>query len=380
MDVFQVLTLCSLLGVMFVGVLGYGIYRNWQRDQLELIRAPSVDRDDSNSDDSTGRIYPNIRVSSKPRTEKPELQTGISTDARSEPRIGGLTNSDNEKGSSVDAASVATEVDTCSNSSKRVSESNDAMDQNEKSVPGRDDLSRPQATPNEIHKIENSHGKASSTEVEEVGLNLFRKDTISAEASKEKQNPKRKFLRVKASSRIERKPPQPTKRRKSKSAESLNGAKRNSARNGDARGQRSNEDFVMFFVMGEHDGSFRMNDVGHFLQARDLILDEMGLFCRKDRDSDEVLFKVGDVFYPGSFRVEELEHYRTGGISLAMKIPNVNNAQVVFEQMLSLANECAERFMGTVKDENFNSMSNQTLAHYRSRVSDFRRKQLTMFA
>ncbi|MCY3885842.1 MAG: hypothetical protein OXG24_13125 [Gammaproteobacteria bacterium] len=380
MDVFQVLTLCSLLGVMFVGVLAYGIYRNWQRDQLELIRAPSVDPDVSNSSDTTGRIYPNIHVSSKPKTKKPQLQPGIFADTRSEPRVADKTSEDAKQASRIDSASNAARVESPSSSMLGDADLFSATDPTGEPSNCNDVLIQPKAASSDTRETENSIECSSSKHEEEVGLSLFEKSTTLAEDNEDRQSSKPKFLRVKNNSRLERKPPQPSKRRKSKSVESLKGETRSSTRNGDSRSQRNSEDFVMFFVMGEHDGSFRMNDVGHFLQARDLVLDEMGLFCRRDQESGEVLFKVGDVFYPGSFQVEELEHYRTTGISLAMKIPNVNNAQVVFEQMLSLANECAERFMGTVKDENFNSMSNQTLAHYRSRVSDFRRKQLTMFA
>lgn len=377
MDVFQVLTLCSLLGVMLVSVLGYGTYRNWRRNQLELVHAPSVDLDVADVNDTTERIYPNIRVSSKPKTKNPELQTGIFAGIRPETRAVGETKSVPKRASSSGVARGAVSVEASPSSVNEETDLFSATEQVENSLSHSSKTNQPEGASNALQEAKTNTCVDTSTQVEDDGLSVFSKRTPRAESSRERQNSKSKFLRPKNASRLERKPPQPSKRRKPKSVQSSISATKPSSRNGDAR---DSEDFVMFFVMGEHDNSFRMNDVGHFLQARDLILDEMGLFCRNDRDTGEVLFKVGDVFHPGSFRVEDLEDYRTGGISLAMKIPNVNNAQVVFEQMLTLANECAERFLGTVKDENYNNMSNQTLAHYRSRVSDFRRKQLTMYA
>lgn len=375
MDVFQVLTLCSLLGVMFVGVLGYGMYRNWQRNQLELVRAPSVDPDISSINDSTQRIYPNIRVSSKPSLKTVKTPVGIvdgplpPSDKPKEIKSGPKRI---ESGSSILAARTSKP-----NSKPQPPdlESTDA-----KSSPQQENgVSQTKDKPESVVDSSDSSQVSESTQALDDGLDAFRYTAGRSDEKNGKQTSKPTFLRGKGGSRLERKPPQASKRRKSKSEAISNSGTRESSRSRDSR-DSTGEDFVMFFVVGDHDNSFRMNEVGQFLLARGLVLDELGLFCRKDRDSGEVVFKVGDVFFPGTFDAEELEQYRTGGISLAMKIPNANSAQVVFEQMLTLANECAERFQGTVKDENYNSMSNQTLAHYRSRVSDFRRKQLTMFA
>lgn len=378
MDVFQVLTLCSLLGVMFVGVLAYGMYRNWQRDQLELIRAPSVDPDISNVNDSTQRIYPNIRISSEPKPKKVRTPVRIADESQSSSEDPKEAESDPQR---VASASVETSKKSSPSSQSPKSDSDviDAMSKVAKALPERDGLSQSKVEPKPVCETPDRSRTSDSSKVEDDVLSAFRRSGDSSEEKNEEAKSKPLFRRVKNSSRLERKPPQASKRRKSKAEASSKGAARDSSGSPDSRGNIG-EDFVMFFVLGEHDNSFRMNEVGHFLLDRGLVFDEMGLFCRKDRDSGEVLFKVSDVFFPGTFDPEDLEQYRTGGISLAMKIPNVNNAQVVFEQMLSLANECAERFQGTVKDENCNSMSNQTLAHYRSRVSDFRRMQLTMYA
>ncbi len=371
MDVFQVLTLCSLLGVMFVGVLGYGMYRNWQRDQLELIRAPSVDPDISNINDSTQRIYPNIRVSSKPKLKTVKTPVAIVDGTQRPLDKPKEIKSDPKR---IESRSSARSAGTTKPSTEPRQPDIDST--KTKSSPHREsDVVQSEVNSEHVAESSDSPQVSDSMQVTDDGLDAFRHRADGTEEKNGKQNSKPGFLRVKTSSRLERKPPQASKRRKSKTEASSN----NKARDASSS-SNTGEDFVMFLVMGDHDNSFRMHEVGQFLMTRGLALDELGLFCRKDRDSGEVLFKVGDVFFPGTFEADELEQYRTGGISLAMKIPNVNNAQVVFEQMLSLANECAERFQGTVKDENYNSMSNQTLAHYRSRVSDFRRKQLTMYA
>lgn len=374
MDVFQVLTLCSLLAVMFVGVLGYGMFRNWQRGQLELVRTPSVGTEFSIGRDSPQRIYPNVDLTrnSKSKKEGPNLRP-----------------------STVKGPEVHVEPKTSADP-KRILDDNNSADARAKgprnTSKGKVDstavTNRPaprkaliQSDSTRVKPEESQKAKTSSetTQTEDDGLEAFRRSSTHSQEAEGEKRPKAKFLRAKKSSQLEQKPPQSLKRRKPKSESRSGVATRKTTRNPKSQGTQSGDDFVMFSVLGEHDGSFRMKEVGVFLQSRGLVLDDLGLFCCNDRESGEVLFKVSDVFFPGSFDVKNLDHYRTRGISLAMKLDSESNAQVVFEQMLTLAKDCAEQFLGTVKDENYNNMSNQTLAHYRHRVSDYRRKQLTAY-
>ncbi len=371
MDVFQVLTLCFLLSVMFLGVLSYGLYRNWQRNQLELVRVPAGRDEFSDLTETPERIYPRVNVSessissnvSREPVVTPRVSVRHDTFAESLEGDEATAQSDNsaiavQEDGIVDEASPPTIEDDATDSPLDLASTRPQFVQSETTVEpiGNSD------------RFEESNG-------DDDGLDGFRHPRGEPSTKEVKKRSSRKALSTRKATRTERKPPLRSKRKKEK----REGAAVSSSHS-DLAGRNTGDEYIVLFVLGEHDTSFRMNELCRFLLSRDLIIDDMGLFCKKDQSSGEVLFKVADVFYPGTFDVDSFETYRTAGISLVMRTPNVSNARDVFEHMLVLANDCAETFSGAVKDENYNAMSNQTLAHYRQRVSEFRRRQLTMFA
>ena len=371
MDVFQVLTLCLLLSVMFLGVLSYGLYRNWQRNQLDMVRVPPVGDDLDDATDFQRRIYPSVvsfGTSKSPSTSETS-RVAVTTSGNKRPHAENEVLSDSNP---VRQTLAQNEVDKTADELPKQDEAKDSSAT--RALKPKDESST-RKTGLDLKPIANSVETNSSSQ-EDDGLNQFRRSGL-AETSESKKSVARKSTRsVKNETKLDRKPPQRSKRWKTKRGGSSN----DSMHRSESSTRNMGDEFVILFVVGEHDTSFRMSDVSRFLLSRELVLDELGLFCRKNRETGEVLFKVADVFYPGSFNTEDFETYRTAGVSLVMKLPNVSNALVVFEQMMALANDCAERFAGTVRDENYNKMSNQTIAHYRHRVSDFRRKQLTMYA
>lgn len=368
MDVFQVLTLCFLLSVMFLGVLSYGLYRNWQRNQLELVRVPAGRDEFSDLTETPERIYPRVNVS------EPSTSLDVDREPVVSPSVSVRRNTfvelreNNRATGSIEDSPTASPEEPVEDKASAPSDGDHTTD----SLLG--PLSkRPQLVQDKI-AVEANDSSESSEESNAVddGLDRFRypRGVPTTKEIKKRTSRKQSFSSKKAT-RIERKPPLRSKRKKEKQEGSSHS---------DSAGRHARDEFIVLFVLGEHDTSFRMSEISRFLLSKDLVVDDMGLFCKKDQTTGEVLFKVADVFYPGTFDVDSFETYRTAGISLVMRTPNVSNARDVFEHMLVLANDCAETFSGAVKDENYNAMSNQTLAHYRQRVSEFRRRQLTMFA
>lgn len=373
MDVFQVLTLCFLLSVMFLGVLSYGLYRNWQRNQLELIRVPSGPDDFSDLTETPERIYPRVDVS-EPKSSLTPLKgpsVTLRTSIRKEPTVdAGDHGHPNVGGHDSLNVGFGDQIET-----KKPTH----QDRDQTTQPGLDKSKQRSSLVQEKLDVHSSDDTSTSeqTTTQDDGLDHFRepKEETSTKVTTAKAS-RKSSLSTRKGSRLERKPPLRSKRKK----ENRESASGKSTPYSDLAGRNSSNEFIMLSVVGEHDTSFRMSEVSRFLLSRGMVVDDLGLFCMRDRETGEVLFKVADVFHPGNFDVNTFDSYRTAGISLVMRPPNVGNARDVFEQMLSLANECAETFSGAVKDENYNAMSNQTLAHYRQRVSEFRRKQLTMYA
>lgn len=153
-----------------------------------------------------------------------------------------------------------------------------------------------------------------------------------------------------------------------------------------ARKERSNtnteksrlDEYVVLRVSGKHANAFPLRELARFMLNRSLNFDNIGLFSMHDEDTSELMFKVADVYSPGQFDRAQLESYCTEGLTFIMCLAPLTNPQQSFEQMLSLASECARCFDAVVQDEHSNKLSNQTITHYRYRVADFRRKQMSM--
>ena len=123
---------------------------------------------------------------------------------------------------------------------------------------------------------------------------------------------------------------------------------------------------------------FHLRELARFMLNRSLKFDNIGLFSLCDEETNELMFKVADVYSPGQFDRAQIETYCTEGLTFIMCLAPLSNPQQSFEQMLSLASECARCFDAVVQDEHSNKLSNQTITHYRYRVADFRRKQMSM--
>ena len=158
-----------------------------------------------------------------------------------------------------------------------------------------------------------------------------------------------------------------------------NGASKARQRDANSSSEQSRmEEYVVLGVSGKHKNAFPLRELARFMLNRSLKFDNTGLFSMHDEDTNELMFKVADVYSPGQFDRAQIESYCTEGLTFIMCLAPLSNPQQSFEQMLSLASECARCFDAVVQDEHSNKLSNQTITHYRYRVADFRRKQMSM--
>ncbi|MCY3627906.1 MAG: hypothetical protein OXG88_09720 [Gammaproteobacteria bacterium] len=142
--------------------------------------------------------------------------------------------------------------------------------------------------------------------------------------------------------------------------------------------EAESDEFVILTVMGDHETAFNVSELAKYLLARGLTYDKLKLFCKTDTQTGRGLFKVADAFAPGHFNVDPEAVHQTKGVTFVMWLSKVINPQSTFELMFGLASDCAARFNAIVQDESGNKLSKQTISHYRSRIADFRRKQMTM--
>ena len=135
---------------------------------------------------------------------------------------------------------------------------------------------------------------------------------------------------------------------------------------------------VVINVMAKQGFDFVGDDLMQVLISNGLRFGEMNIFHKRlGNDSKSVLvFSVANILNPGTFDLNNMDSFRTLGISLFLALPTAINNGDAFEQMLNVAQQVSSSLDGELKDDHRNVMTAQTIEHYRQRISDFELRQL----
>ncbi|WP_018690858.1 cell division protein ZipA [Algicola sagamiensis] len=105
---------------------------------------------------------------------------------------------------------------------------------------------------------------------------------------------------------------------------------------------------------------------------------EMEIFHRHEDSAGNgpVLFSLANAFNPGVFDVDNMEQFKTRGLSLFMTLPCAGDALKNFNLMHNAAKKLAEEFGGTIMDSHHNQLTMQTVRYYVEKIREFERQQL----
>lgn len=120
-------------------------------------------------------------------------------------------------------------------------------------------------------------------------------------------------------------------------------------------------------------------------QLLDTILDQglrfgaMKIFHRYagEDGSGKVLFSMANAVNPGTFDLDAMEEFVTPGVTFLMILQDSEDPQYTFDLMLAAAETVCDGCDGEIKDENRSVLTKQTIEHYRQRIADFSRRQLS---
>lgn len=106
---------------------------------------------------------------------------------------------------------------------------------------------------------------------------------------------------------------------------------------------------------------------------------DMSIFHRyANKDgTGQILFSMANGVEPGTFDIGKLESTDTPAVSIFMGLPGPREPLKSFMLMEETVRQLALDLGGELKDEHFSVLTQQTLEHYRQRIRDFERKQLT---
>lgn len=127
---------------------------------------------------------------------------------------------------------------------------------------------------------------------------------------------------------------------------------------------------------------------GEVLDGRDLLdallaaglrYGSMKIFHRHTSEdgSGPVLFSVANSVNPGTFDLSRMDEFSTPGVSLFYAMEDVDDPMMAFDSLLTAAKKMATELGGVLKDESRSVLTRQTEEHYRQRITDYCRSQLS---
>ena len=136
---------------------------------------------------------------------------------------------------------------------------------------------------------------------------------------------------------------------------------------------------VVMHLMAGEDKVFAGQTLLDALLAEGLRYGSMKIFHRHvgDDGSGPVLYSVANSVNPGTFDLNDMEQFTTPGVSFFFAMEDVDDPAAAFELLLGAARQMATDLGGTLKDESRSVLTRQTEEHYRQRIADYSRTQLS---
>lgn len=106
---------------------------------------------------------------------------------------------------------------------------------------------------------------------------------------------------------------------------------------------------------------------------------EMDIFHRHESmaGNGEVFFSMANGVKPGTFDLDDIDHFTTRAVSFFLSLPGPRHPKQAFDIMVAAARKLAQELDGELKDDQRSVMTAQTIEHYRQRIVEFERRQLT---
>ncbi|MGK0442020.1 MAG: cell division protein ZipA [Pseudohongiellaceae bacterium] len=140
----------------------------------------------------------------------------------------------------------------------------------------------------------------------------------------------------------------------------------------------NNQEVIIINVMAKNK-PFSGDDLLHILLACDCRFGDMNIFHRYENASGKgpVQFSVVNSVEPGTFDLDNISGLSTPGICFFVKVPGPQNPIQAFDYMVETAQCLVKNLNGELRDETHSAMTSQTLEHFRNRIREIERKQLT---
>lgn len=145
-------------------------------------------------------------------------------------------------------------------------------------------------------------------------------------------------------------------------------------------GLTASQDVLVISILSRTKDRFLGSDLLEVFVRNGLKFGEMNIFHRVDPVTKALQFSIADALEPGTFDLSEMDALSTPGVTIFMQMPGPDDPAMAFNDMLGVARDIAQSLGGDLKDENLSVMTGQTIEHFRQRIAEFSRKQMSLRA
>lgn len=140
------------------------------------------------------------------------------------------------------------------------------------------------------------------------------------------------------------------------------------------------QELLVLNVVADDDKPYRGSDLLQILLGCDLRYGRMKIFHRHEQPNGEGAeqFSVANLVEPGNFELDGIENFSTPGVVFFLELPGPENPIKAFEVMQETANCLVNNLGGELRDQSHSVATKQTLEHYKQRIRDFERRQMTL--
>ena len=139
------------------------------------------------------------------------------------------------------------------------------------------------------------------------------------------------------------------------------------------------EEVLVINVIARDEDGFKGPALLQNILESGLRFGEMDIFHRHESmaGNGEVLFSMANALKPGTFDLDDIEGFSTRAVSFFLGLPGPRHPKQAFDVMVAAARKLAHELGGELKDDQRSVMTAQTIEHYRQRIVEYERKQLT---
>ncbi|MCU1717007.1 cell division protein ZipA [Pseudomonas sp. 5P_3.1_Bac2] len=139
------------------------------------------------------------------------------------------------------------------------------------------------------------------------------------------------------------------------------------------------EEVLVINVIARDEAGFKGPALLQNILESGLRFGEMDIFHRHESmaGNGEVLFSMANALKPGTFDLDDIEGFSTRAVSFFLGMPGPRHPKQAFDVMVAAARKLAHELNGELKDDQRSVLTAQTIEHYRQRIVEYERKQLT---